>query len=67
MRKIRKYAKGVTLITINVMAAWLVFCAIAIIELPAWDISWLPVQICMVCVGLAWLIMFGVANGMFEE
>lgn len=59
--------RGIILTVITLMAAYLVFASIGMIDLPEWDSSWWPVQFCMFIVGMAWIILFGAANGAFDE
>lgn len=63
MRKIKNYI----LITITVMACFLVFASVGIADTPLWGKEYLPVQICMFTVGMAWLWLFGEANGWGNE
>lgn len=67
MRKVKRYARGAALIAVTIMAAYLIFCGVGVTDLPEWDGSWLPVQICMFCVGGSWLYLFCYANGAFDE
>ena len=59
--------RGIILTVITLMAAYLVFASIGMVDLPEWDSSWWPVQFCMFIVGMAWIILFGAANGAFDE
>lgn len=67
MKKVKGYVRGTILTAITIMAGFLIFCAVGIIELPEWDVSWIPVQVCMFCVGMGWMILFCAANGAFDE
>ena len=66
-RKVKGYIRGAVLVAITLMAGYLVFCSVGVIDLPEWDESWLPVQACMFCVGMGWLVLFGAANGAFDD
>lgn len=59
--------RGIILTVITLMAAYLVFASIGMVDLPEWDSSWWPVQFCMFIVGMAWIILFEAANGAFDE
>lgn len=59
--------RGIILTVITLMAAYLVFASIGMIDLPEWDSGWWPVQFCMFIVGMAWIILFEAANGAFDE
>lgn len=59
--------RGIILTVITLMAAYLVFASIGMVDLPELDSSWWPVQFCMFIVGMAWIILFGAANGAFDE
>lgn len=66
-KKVKRHVRNGILIGVTLMASYLVFTSVGIIELPEWDSTWYPVQICMFVVGMAWLILFGVANGAFDS
>lgn len=66
-KQIRIYIKNWILIGITLMAAYLVFASIGFIELPEFDGSWYPVQICMFVVGIAWIRRFCMENGLYSE
>ncbi len=59
--------RGIILTVITLMAAYLVFASIGMVDSPEWDSSWWPVQFCMFIVGMAWIILFEAANGAFDE
>lgn len=66
-KKMKGYIRGAVLVAITLMAGYLVFCSVGVIDLPEWDGSWLLVQICMFSVGMGWLVLFGAANGAFDD
>ena len=59
--------RGIILMIVTLMAAYLVFASIGMIGMQEWDGSWLPVQVCMFVVGMSWFILFFKANGAFNE
>lgn len=69
-KKIKRCLRKWMLIGITLMASYLVFASVGIIALPEWDFTWCPIQICMFVVGMAWMHLFGEANGaaiIYEE
>lgn len=62
-KKIKRCLRKWILIGITLMASYLVFASVGIIALPEWDFTWCPIQICMFVVGMAWILLFGEANG----
>ena len=63
----KKKIKGILLEVITIMAVYLIFCSVGIIDLPEWDKSWIIPQICMFIVGMTWMCLMGKANGWFCE
>lgn len=63
----KKKIKGILLEAITIMAVYLIFCSVGIIDLPEWDKSWIIPQICMFIVGMTWMCLMGKANGWFYE
>lgn len=66
-KKIKRHVRNGIIIGITLMASYLVFASVGIIDLPEWDYTWYPVQICMFVVGMAWLILFGESNGAIDS
>lgn len=62
-KKIKRHVRNGIIIGITFMASYLVFASVGIIALPEWDFTWCPIQICMFVVGMAWILLFGEANG----
>lgn len=67
MQKIKGKIRGIVLISITVAAVYMVFCSVGVIDTPEWDLNYLPLQICMFVVGMAWIVLFGAANGLFDD
>lgn len=62
-----KKIRGIFLEIVTVMAVYLIFCSVGIVELPEWDESWIIPQICMFTMGMTWMYLMGKANGWFYE
>lgn len=60
--KIIEKLRYILLITMTIAAGYLLLCGVSVINLPEYDSSWLPVQICMIVVGGGWILLFSKAN-----
>ena len=54
--------RNVMLLLVTAAAGYLLLCGVSVINLPEYNSSWLPVQICMIVVGGGWMLQFCKAN-----
>ena len=54
--------RNVILLMVTVAAGYLFLCGISVINLPEYNGSWVPVQICMLITGGGWILLFCKAN-----
>lgn len=60
--KIIEKLRNLLLIAMTIAAGYLLLCGVSVINLPEYDSSWLPVQICMIVAGGGWIFLFCKAN-----
>lgn len=59
--------KRIAMSVITMMAVYIAFASVGIIDTPDWSLNCLPVQTCMFIVSTAWIYMFGKANGLMDD
>ena len=61
-RKNFSWLKDIVLTVITAIATVQIFVAISVSGCNRWNVSWLPIQLGMLVLGIAWAVMFLMAN-----
>lgn len=61
-RKSVSWLKDIVLTVITAIASVQIFVAISVSGCNRWNVSWLPIQLGMLVLGIAWDVMFLMAN-----
>ena len=61
-RKNFSWLKDIVLTVITAIASVQIFVAISVSGCNRWNVSWLPIQLGMLVLGIAWDVMFLMAN-----
>lgn len=61
-KRIVEKIKDIVLTVITAIASVQIFVAISVSGCNRWNVSWLPIQLGMLVLGIAWDVMFLMAN-----